>query len=109
MIGKEAPFVPSLFKTYNILPFDNVYNYFVLIRLFKYHKLDCDQYFNMYSTNIITHDHDTRSNFAGNLNYLIIRSSKKNSSFLYNSISLWNKVPLLYKNVPSLHEFKRYL
>ena len=27
---------------------------------------------------MITHDHDTRSNFAGNLNYPLIRSSKKN-------------------------------
>ena len=34
-IGKEASFVPSLFKTYNILPFDNVYKYFVLIRFFQ--------------------------------------------------------------------------
>ena len=58
---------------------------------------------------MITHDHDTRSNFAGNLNYPIIRSSKKISSFFYNSISLWNKVPSLYKNVPSMHKFKMYL
>ena len=35
LIGKEASFVPSLFKTYNILPFDNVYKYFVLIRFFQ--------------------------------------------------------------------------
>ena len=110
LIGKEASFVPSLIKTYNILPFDNVYKYFVLIRFFKYHKLGYDHYFNnMNSTNMITHDHDTMSNFAGNLNYPIIRSSKKISSFFYNSISLWNKVPLLYKNVPSMRKFKMYL
>ena len=35
LIGKDTSFVPSLFKTYNILTFDNVYKYFVLIRFFQ--------------------------------------------------------------------------
>ena len=93
-----------------ILDFDANYRYFCLIKLFKYLKLNENDYFkNRFSSLQITHGIETRSNVNENLNIPQTRSSKLFRSFYFNSIKLWNKVPSNIKNLQDLRIFKKNL
>ena len=90
--------------------FSTTYKYYCLIKLFKYYRLSESNYFkDKLSSLQIVHNIGTRSSLNNNLNIPLIRSSKIYSSFYYNSIKLWNKIPSTSKNFPTLQMFKTYL
>ena len=55
------------------------------------------------------HSYNTRHSMARNLNCPNLRLSKLKTSFLYNSIKFWNKIPSDIKSAQNLNLFKKYL
>ena len=81
---------PSDYASLKLMSFKHVHEYFSLIRFFKYYKLD-------------------RHSMALNLNCPNLRLSKLKTSFSYNSIKFWNKIPSDIKSAQNLNLFKKYL
>ena len=70
-------------------------------------KLGQNVYFNDRVIKLASsHGHQTRFRLNENLNIPSISLSKVFKSFLYNSVKLWNELPLAAKNLPSLSSFK---
>ena len=85
-------------------------NIFSLIRFFKYYKLNESLNFKTKIENHQTnHSYNTRHSIARNLNCPNFRLSKLKTSFLYNSIKFWNKIPSDIKSAQNLNHSKNIL
>ena len=101
---------PSDFASLKLMSFKHIHEYFSLIRFFKYYKLNESQNVKMKIENHQTnHSYNTRHSMARNLNFPNLRLSKLKTSFLYNSIKFWNKIPSDIKYAQNLFLFKKYL
>ena len=101
---------PSGYASMKLMSFKHIHEYFSLIRFFEYYKLNESQNFKTkiekHQTN---HSCSTRQSMALNLNFQNLRLSKLKTSFLYNSIKFWNKIPSDIKSAQNLNLFKKYL
>ena len=94
----------------NLFQFDEVYNSFVLIRLYKYINRNDNNFFKEKSrTDSITHPYVTRSASSGNYHIPQINLSIIYKSFYYNAVKLWNEIPPSIKNLNSLIKFRKHL
>ena len=101
---------PSDYASLKLMPFKHVHEYFPLIRFFKYYKLSESQNFKTKIENHQTnHSYSTRHSRALNFNIPNLRLTKLKTSFLYNSIKFWNKIPSDIKSAQNLNPFKKYL
>ena len=98
------------FKNLQIMQFHQIYERFVLCRLFNYLCLGNNQYFyerfTQYNSN---HAFNTRFNLSNNFNVPSIHSSKLFYNFHYNAIKLWNGIPSHKRNFQNISEVKKYL
>ena len=100
---------PSDYASLKLMSFKHVHEYFSLIRFFKYYELNESQNFKTKIENHQTnHSYSTRHSMALNLNCPNLRLSKLKTSFLYNSIKFWNKIPSDIKSAQNLKLFKKY-
>ena len=100
---------PSDYASLKLMSFKHVHEYFSLIRFFKYYKLNESQNFKTKINNHQTyHSYSTRHSMALNLNFPNLRLSKLKTSFLYNTIKFWNKIPSDIKSAQNLKLFKKY-
>lgn len=91
----------------NILSFDQLYEYLVLIKLCKYFVLGENVVFqSRFSNRHPDHQYQTRFNVNRNFNLPEVRRSKYYNSFFYKSIRFWNKLPNEFKNLFSLSAFR---
>ena len=98
----------NAYNILNLLNFDQIYKYFLLIKTFKYYKLNMSGHFKSHYNNlIVNHSIQTRFNLNGNFNLPNMRISKYNQSFLVNSIKKWNSIPFIVKNTFNIYKFKR--
>ena len=101
---------PSDYASLKLMSFKHIHEYFSLIRFFKYHKLNESLNFKTKIENHQTnHSYNTRHSMARKLNCPKLRLSKLKTSFLYNSIKFWNKIPSDIKSAQNLNLFKKYL
>ena len=101
---------PSDYASLKLMSFKHIHEYFSLIRFFKYYKLNESLNFKTKIENHQTnHSYNTRHSMARNLNCPNLRLSKLKTSFLYNSIKFWNKIPSDIKSAQNLNLFKKYL
>ena len=90
------------------LPLAKVCQHFTLIRVFKYYRLHhSGHFYELFGCQEVSHNHNTRFNRNNNLNIPMIYSSKYRCSFYVNGIKLWNKLPNVLKNSPSIFSFKK--
>lgn len=91
----------------NIMSFYQIYSFYVLQIMFK---IINSQYHQHLSTRVINsqtnHYYPTRFKVGGMLNPPVIKKTKSESSFLYQSISLWNTLPQDVRDSYSLSIFK---
>ena len=91
--------INSPFIKLNLLNFDQAYEYFSLIQIYKYYVPGIGSYFKeKICDNQTTHNYTTR--FASNKNLVLplVHSSKIYNSFFLNALKLWNDLPVLIKN-----------
>ena len=101
---------PSDYASLKLMSFKHIHEYFSLIRFFKYYKLNESLNFKTKIENHQTnHSYNTRHSMARKLNCPNLRLSKLKTSFLYNSIKFWNKIPSDIKSAQNLNLFKKYL
>jgi len=89
---------------------NSIYDYFALVKFYRIHHSGDHKYFaNIISELIPTHEYGTR--FAANnlLNTPRLAKTKCQKLFLFQSVSLWNKLPESLKTCQSLPSFKRKL
>ena len=89
-----------------LLNFESMFSYFVGVKFYKILRLNCHPYLlrkiNMQDTE---HEHNTRFSVS-NYNVPFYSKSKCQQSFLYQSIHVWNNIPLFIRNCDSLKLFK---
>ena len=110
IISSTNTYEPSDYASLKLMSFKHIHEYFSLIRFFKYYKLNESLNFKTKIENHQTnHSYNTRHSMALNLNCPNLRLSKLKTSFLYNSIKFWNKIPSDIKSAQNLNLFKKYL
>ena len=93
-----------------VLNVDSMYAYFAAIKLHQILGSDNHTYFNFrIAENQVQHIHDTRFRVNQNLLPPFYRTNRCQSSFLYQSIAVWNNLPRSIKGVQSLKQFKLLL
>ena len=112
LIGRQTSptDVSAMYVEMKLLPFTAIYEYFSVIKFFKYVILNSNNYFNNKICNLqINHSFNTRFKTNNCLNNIFFTKSKCHNSFVYQSIGLWNKLPVILRNTNSLSSFKRLL
>ena len=92
------------------LIFDQLYQYFCLMRAFKF--IQCvtnDHFSDRFSELISTHTFYSRFSINQKLNYPLIVNYSYYKSFECIVVDLWNNVPLKEGTQTTLVKFKRYL
>lgn len=106
----KTPYISYDFSSSRIFPFKKIYQYFMLVKFYKYCILEENLYFLNKINNFQTmHNKGTRFKFNGFLTHPRVLRSVYFNSFVFNSIKLWNELPPLLKNCNSLPCFKRCL
>lgn len=94
----------------NLLDFDDVSRYFVLVKMFNVMRGDGDQYFARRVFNYINlHTYTTRFKEEEKLAPPVFKKALTNSSFITQAICEWNKLPITMRNCESLTKFKKDL
>ena len=102
--------VSAMYVEMKLLPFTAIRKYFSVVKFFKYVILNSNNYFNNKICNLqINHSFNTRFKTNNCLNNIFFTKSKCHNSFVYQSILLWNKLPVTLRNTNSLSSFKRLL
>ena len=97
-------------KLASLLNFDSIYRYFTLIKLYKVLKEHNHEYFHDRVMNVqVDHGYPTRFKTQLNLTTPFFSKNKCLSSFVYQSISAWNKLPYELKSSHSVTSFKKEL
>lgn len=97
------------YKHTNILPFDLVYKYFVLLKMHKLIHGGDETYSHIVSELRPAHSHATRSVEQQLLNLPLFRKAKCQSSFLYKGLKFWNLLPLDVRQIAEYNLFKAKL
>ena len=86
------------YKEINLMPFDKIHKFFTLTRFHKYMNNPNYFLYDQLSSQQIYHQHNTR--FTSNNNYTTpsVQLSKYYSCFTYQSIKLYNELPISIKN-----------
>jgi hypothetical protein len=111
LVGSRIPGeLCEKYKQLNFISYHSVYKYFTTMKFFQYFVLNRSNYFqNRIHSYQVPHLFDTRFKSHNGLNLPFYHLSSCQSSFLYNSISLWNKTPHQLKQTTSYQTFKRSL
>ena len=102
----------DVYKSNNLLPFNETYDLYALLKLFKEIKMpnQSNSYFIERVQELQTnHNYNTRFISNNNLVTPRIIKSKCYSSFLYKSTHLWNSLPPEIKNISDIASFKNKL
>ena len=93
---------------HKMLSLTQIHELFCLTRFFDYYKLDSNSYFsNKFSNQLTNHSLNTRFNSNCLFKTPKINCSKIKSSFYYNSMNYWNKLPSPLRNTETLQAFKK--
>jgi len=96
--------------TSDFLTFNYIYEYFTAIKLYKIVKLNHHPYFHeLFRSLTPTHGHVTRFRSRDNYNLPHFVKTKCQSSFLFQSINVWNGLTDSTKSSQNLASFKRNL
>ena len=89
---------------------DDAYKYFALLKIYREIYNTDETYFSrkIWSTQRY-HNYSTRFQVNQNLSIPFYARSRCFASFYYNSMSLWNRLPLEIKQIPTTRQFKRKL
>ena len=100
----------NIYLHYNILTFDNIFRYFTLLKLYRFlNNLEIDTnrdiYLSIFNSQI-DHNHHTR--FKAHLNFQppFFHKSKCQQSFVFQSLKLWNELPIYLKQNQTYNQFK---
>jgi len=105
-IVKLLPFNACPFLENNILPFYNLYKFFVLLRMYKIIH-DHDNYFSSFVDSLLPdHKYNTRAALNNIFNLPLFRTSKSQTSFLYRGVQYWNALPGDFKRITDFNKFK---
>ena len=109
LLGNERV-LSANYQKLNTLPLAKICQLFTLVRVFKYYRLNHSSHFyELFGCQEVSHHYNTRFNRNNNLNIPMVCSSKYRCSFFINGIKLWNKLPNVIKNSPSIFSFKKNL
>ena len=108
MLGRGN--IGCVYRENKILPFEFLFEYFVLVKFFQ----NCVLHRNLYFQKLIDqlrpqHSYSTRFSGGRCLNFPKSRISKLHSSFLFKSIHFWNNLPIGLREINSIFSFKREL
>ena len=93
------------FKMNNILKLTDLYNLNLCSHVFKYLQLPNNTL--QFRPHSLIHEHNTRH--RANLITPRYNRTHTQSSFMYTSITEWNKIPHFIKNTDCIHKFKKEL
>ena len=100
----------STYKEHNLLPFNLVYKFTLLLKFYQYRSDPLYEYFNSkISNSCINHDHITRLNVTQGLILPPVTKSKCCRSFLFQSVKFWNNLPNQLREPMTLSQFKKKL
>ena len=89
-----------------ILKLDDLYRFETVKLMFQYTKIDLPKSFkHMFQQSSHTHSYNTRSVTQKKYNNLPFITVRLQRSFKYQGISIWNNLPLNFKNM-SFSQFK---
>ena len=94
----------------NLMSFEQIYNYFCIIKFYKCIKLPHHSYFSQIFFNLAP-DHNHRTRFLMDQQFNIPKFNKSlcHKFFTYQSIMNWNSLPIELRNVDNLILFKKKL
>ena len=96
------------YTNHSFLDFNSIYEYSSQTKLHNILNRNHHSYFRDKLSNLTpSHNHHTRGVLEGNFEIPSHRTSKIESSFLYNSIKIWNKTPAGFKSIKSLNSYKK--
>ena len=100
----------QIYKTNYLLNFEQSYMYFAVIKLYKEINTNITPYFsNRIASFQSNHQHNTRFTVNNNLVPPLFNRSKCQSSFIYQSIKVWNNLPPEIKSSDNVELFTRKL
>ena len=100
----------EIYRLNNILPVNNLFKYFLLLKFYQHHVLRRGVQLNDAIASLEPiHQYPTRFSEGLCLNVPRVHRSKFYSSFLYRGITFWNQLPVSFHDVSSLGTFKRKL
>jgi len=112
LLHKAAKIVSFLYPVYSgpterFLNFHSSYNYFTLTKLFRVINSNQHPYFKNHLDELVpSHEYSTRFRFHGNFQPPHYVKAKCQKNFFYQSIGLWNELPVRIKSCESFEEFK---
>ena len=110
VIGLEDSATGEMLNVIGLLAFRQIYVYFISIKFYKCIILEQHQYFSELINEFIpNHRHETRFIVNQNFNLPNINLSRCRKSFIYDSIVIWNSLPLNVRLSPHINSFKRKL
>lgn len=90
-----------------VLDLTSLYKYFCGIKTYKSFILGQHEFFvTNFKRLIPDHGYRTRHKAAGNINVPFCCKSRCQQSFLFNASKIWNDIPIVIRNSPSLFVFK---
>ena len=93
-----------------MLTFDSIFEYSTGLKLYKILHMNSHEYFARNLVDLMTeHRYETRFNLMSNLNIPFFSKSKCQNCFMYQAVKLWNRIPVVIRNAPSLGAFKSSL
>jgi hypothetical protein len=109
LFSDDVPIV-QCFISNRLLSFPFIYRYFIDLKFYQYYVLGKSNYFhNNILNEQVAHNHVTRFKTNNNLNYPKPNKSKFMSSFIYQSITTWNDLPINIRDSASLCMYKKNL
>ena len=102
--------INAVYAQSRLLPFEEVYKYFVRVRFYQYCKWQRNVFFTDSITDLRSvHNYQTRFAVAGKLNVPHYRLSLCHCSFLFKAVHYWNDIPISIRDSPSVSIFKARL
>ena len=100
----------DIFKAMGLLSTANIFMYFTLLKFFEYRTTNCSDYFEEKLDDLkVIHNYNTRFSSNDCINLPVVSKSKCLSSFIFNSVKFWNKIPPDIRNINSKFLFKKHL
>ena len=100
----------TTYKEHKLLKLEDLYSYCCLVKLYGEINESSRPYFRDKIADFqVSHDHSTRFSINDGLVPPSFSTTKFKASFLYNSIRLWNNLPLFIRNSISINIFKTRL
>ena len=93
-----------------VMSFDSIFEYCTAVKLYKILLLHNHEYFARNFANLtVEHNYNTRFNASSKFNTPFFSRTKCQNSFIYQSVRIWNSIPLNIREAPSLRNFKTLL